>query len=91
VEADYAPTVAEVSAQPVLPGLGPCSEDEEGVLVGLSDLRFSYKQRQEAIYSEAYRSHDEAAAQDAEWDELDSKITAIETLLRAFGVIIRDT
>jgi hypothetical protein len=73
-----------------LPGLGPCSAEEESVLVRLSDLRFSYKERQDAIYSEAYRSHDEAAAQDAEWEELDSKITAIETLLRAFGVIIRD-
>ena len=73
-----------------LPGLGPCSAEEESVLVRLSSLRFTLKGRQDAIYSEAYRSHDEAAAQDAEWEELDSKITAIETLLRAFGVIIRD-
>lgn len=78
------------AARPALPGLGPCSPEEESLLVRLSHLRLSYKERQDEVYSEAYRSHDEAAAQDWEWEDLDRKIDAIEELLRSFGVAIRD-
>ncbi len=94
----HAPTVAESEhesdgeAEPAaaLPGLGPCSAEEESLLVRLSNLRLDLKERQDAVYDEACRSHDEMAAQDAEWTDLDSKIDAIEALLRAYGVVLRE-
>jgi hypothetical protein len=89
-QADGAASAAPVYNRAALPGLGSVTDEEESVLVRLSNLRRSYKERQDAVYSEAYRSHDEAAAQDAEWEELDNKIDAIETLLRLFGVVLRD-
>jgi hypothetical protein len=81
---------ASAESCPALPGLGPCSPEEESLLVRLSNLRLRLKERQDAVYSEDYRSHDEAAAQDWEWDDLDTKIDAIEGVLRAFGVVIRE-
>jgi hypothetical protein len=81
---------ADGEAAPALPGLGPCSAEEESLLVRLSNLRLSLKERQDAVYSEDCRSHDEMAAQDAEWTELENKIDAIEALLRSFGVVLRE-
>lgn len=99
----YTPTVPEddedgdgaaAAASPyngaVLPGLDPaCPPAESALLLQLFDLRLSYKARQDAVYSEEHRSHDEMAAADAEWDDLDRKIDAIEGVLRSFGVILR--
>jgi hypothetical protein len=52
-------------------------------------LRARLQTRQDSVYEGETRSHDEMAAQDAEWNELDSQIHAIESLLSAFRVIYR--
>lgn len=87
---DEADGAASAARRPALPGLGAVTPEEESLLVRLFNLRMEYKERQDEVYTEAYRSHDEAAAQDAEWTDLDDKIDAIEGVLRAFGVIIPD-
>ena len=81
---------ADGAASAALPGLGSCSAEEESLLLRLSALRLQLKERQDAVYSEDCRSHDEMAAQDAEWTELENKIDAIEALLRSFGVVLRE-
>jgi hypothetical protein len=63
--------------------------EEDAVMAGLQRLRASLLVQQDAVYSTDGRSHDEMAAQDAEWEELDNKIHAIEALFMAFGVVFR--
>ncbi len=52
-------------------------------------LRARLQSRQDAVYEGETRSHDEMAAQDAEWEELDNQIHAIEQLLSSFRAIFR--
>lgn len=52
-------------------------------------LRARLQTRQDAVYEGETRSHDEMAAQDAEWEELDNQIHAIEQLLLSFGAVFR--
>jgi hypothetical protein len=52
-------------------------------------LRARLQTRQDAVYESETRSHDEMAAQDAEWEELDNQIHAIEQLLLSFGAVFR--
>ena len=57
---------------------------------GLRGLRAELQIQQDHVYDEGLaRSHDEMAAQDAEWDELDRKIDAIEQVMLSFGAIFR--
>ena len=56
----------------------------------LRTLRAELQIAQDHVYDEGLaRSHDEMAAQDAEWDELDRKIDAIEQVMLSFGAIFR--
>ena len=55
----------------------------------LRTLRAQLQGRQDAVYEEEVRSHDEMAAQDLEWEQLDRQIHAIEQLLLSFGAIFR--
>lgn len=89
-DGDGAAAAAPAYNGAVLPGLGLCSAEEESLLLRLSTLRLQLKQRQDAVYDGVVRSHDEMAAQDAEWDELDRKIDAMGMLLRSYGVVLRD-
>ena len=57
---------------------------EERTLESLRRLRAHLQERQDVLYDEEQRSHDEMAAVDAEWEELDRKMTAIDALLEAF-------
>jgi hypothetical protein len=63
---------------------------EAGLMSQLSTLRLRLKAEQEEVMNQGFRSHDEMAMADVEWEELDSKITAIETLLRAFGIAFEE-
>lgn len=62
---------------------------EDDVMDLLRSLRADLQIRQREVYSGATASHDEQAAQDAEWSELDRKINAIEQTLLTFGAIFR--
>ena len=56
----------------------------------LRELRAELQIEQDHVYDEGLaRSHDEMAAQDAEWDDLDRKIDAIEQVMLSFGAIFR--
>jgi len=57
---------------------------EERTLESLRRLRAHLQERQYVLYDEEQRSHDEMAAVDAEWEDLDRKMTAIDALLEAF-------
>jgi uncharacterized protein involved in exopolysaccharide biosynthesis len=59
-------------------------EREQRTLESLRSLRAHLQERQDVLYDEEQRSHDEMAAADAEWEELDRKMTAIDALLEAF-------
>ena len=74
------------AAVPSLPTLRLCAVEEESLLLRISALRLELKERQDAVYDQVCRSHDEMAAQDAEWEELDRKIRAMEILLEAYGL-----
>lgn len=56
-------------------------------MVRLRTLRSQLQLRQDEVYSQDARSHDEMAMQDEEWNELDRKIDAIEGVLSAFNVM----
>jgi hypothetical protein len=62
---------------------------EEDVLNRLRLLRADLQTQQDEVYSGETRSHDEMAAQDQEFDELDRKIMAIEQLLTSFRSFFR--
>jgi uncharacterized protein involved in exopolysaccharide biosynthesis len=57
---------------------------QERTLESLRRLRAHLQERQDVLYDEEHRSHDEMAAADTEWEELDRKMTAIDALLEAF-------
>ena len=68
----------------------PLRTDVDALMDGLRGLRAELQIQQDHVYDEGYaRSHDEMAAQDAEWDDLDRKIDAIETVMLSFGAIFR--
>jgi hypothetical protein len=48
------------------------------------------KAEQDEVYDQDYRSHDEMAAADVEWEDIDNKIHAIEELLTAFGIAFEE-
>jgi hypothetical protein len=56
----------------------------------LRGLRSELQLQQDRVYSGVdARSHDEMAAHDTEWDELDRQIHAIEQVMVSFGAIFR--
>jgi hypothetical protein len=57
---------------------------QERTLESLRSLHRRLQERQDVLYDEEQRSHDEMAAADTEWEELDRKMTAIDALLEAF-------
>lgn len=63
---------------------------EADIMSQLSTLRLRLKAEQDAVEDEDFRSHDEMAAADAQWDELDAKISAIEDVLTAFGIAFEE-
>ena len=71
------------------PGLRGVDPEEDAVMARLQSLRARLLTEQDAVYSTECDSHDEMAALDVQWEELDSKISAIEQLLSAFGVVFR--
>ena len=87
-EADNESDAADAET-PDAPGLRGVDPEEDAVMARLQSLRASLLVQQDAVYSTDGRSHDEMAAQDAEWEELDNKIHAIEALFMAFGVVFR--
>jgi hypothetical protein len=58
--------------------------EESALMERLKNLRARLSLQQEAVHEQEFRSHDEMAAADAEWEILDNKISAIDDLLRAF-------
>ncbi len=66
----------------------PLRTDVDALMDGLRGLRAELQIQQDHVYTDA-RSHDEMAAQDAQWDDLDRKIDAIETVMLSFGAIFR--
>jgi hypothetical protein len=79
------PAAAAAEAEAVI---DPLSLDEV-TANSLRLLRARLQSRQDAVYEGETRSHDEMAAQDAEWEELDNQIHAIEQLLSSFRAIFR--
>ena len=67
----------------------PVDPEKEALCDSLRSYRAELQMRQDAVYAGPHRSHDEMAAADAEWDELDSQISAIETLLTTLGSFYR--
>lgn len=64
--------------------------DVDALMDGLRTLRAELQTDQDNVYSGVdARSHDEMAARDTEWDELDRKIHAIEQCMLSFGAIFR--
>ena len=63
--------------------------DVDALMDGLRTLRAELQLQQDDVYSGETRSHDEMAAQDAEWEDLDRKIHAIEQVMSSFGAIFR--
>lgn len=59
--------------------------EQETLLESTQRLLRVLKERQDAVYEGETRSHDEMAAQDAEFNELDVKILLLEDLLRTFS------
>jgi hypothetical protein len=68
----------------------PPSDTEADTLSRLATLRLRLKAKQDEVYDQDYRSHDEMAAADVEWEDLDNKIHAIEELLKAFGIAFEE-
>lgn len=58
--------------------------EEDELLLRLRGLRDQLLEEQDAVYDGETHSHDEMAAQDLAWNELDEKINAINELLRVF-------
>lgn len=61
----------------------------DAIMVQLRTLRATLQVRQDSLYEEQARSHDEMATADQEWDDLDNKIHAIEGVLSSFRKIFR--
>jgi hypothetical protein len=55
----------------------------------LRGLRSELQLQQDRVYAVDGRSHDEMAAQDAQFDEMDRQIQAIEQCMISFGAIFR--
>lgn len=78
-----APSLIRVNAYS--DALGRTQADEDAsLMVRLRMLRDRLMREQEEVHSGEYRSHDEMAAEDALWNDLDQKITAIEEVLQLF-------
>lgn len=77
----YNPLGDLLRAQSALPG-----STEADLMSQLSTLRLRLKAEQDEVISQDYGSHDEMAAADVQWEDLDSKISAIEDVLTAFGI-----
>jgi hypothetical protein len=65
-------------------------DSEVDALMGqLRTLRATLQTRQAAVYEDGARSHDEMQMADQEWEDLDTKIHAIEGVLTAFRQVFR--
>lgn len=72
------------------PSPSPSVEDEtEATMDTLRGLRATLQVRQDRVYDGADLSHSDMAVADAEFDDLDRKIMAIEHCLSAFRAIFR--
>lgn len=58
--------------------------EQDELLSRLRALRDQLHEEQDQIYEGEARSHDEMAAQDIAWNEIDEKIMAIDNLLQVF-------
>jgi len=68
----------------------PLRTDVDGLMDQLRGLRAELQIQQDHVYDEGLaRSHDEMAAQDAQFDEMDRQIHAIEQVMLSFGAIFR--
>lgn len=74
-----------------IPSVLALEEDSavDALMAQLRTLRGTLQTRQDAVYDEQARSHDEMAAADEEWQDLDTKIHAIEDVLTAFRKVFR--
>jgi len=68
----------------------PPANTEAELMSRLGTLRLRLKAEQDEVYDQDYRSHDEMAAADIEWEDMDNKIHAIEELLTAFGIAFEE-
>lgn len=80
-----APPLVRVNAFSYSNTYTPEEIEEQNTMSALMRLRNRLDQQRETVYTNDHRSHDEMAAEDARWDELDEKITAIDTVLTLFG------
>ena len=71
--------------QSALPG-----STEANIMSQLGALRLRLKAEMEELDNEPCRSHDEMAAVDIQWEDLDTKINAIEEVLTAFGIAFEE-
>ena len=94
----WAAALAEAPALDRTPSVSEAEEDgvaayPEAGLYGFLDemrtVRSSLVAMQDSLAEEDHRSHDEMAAADQRFDDLDRKIEALEAALRAFGVPFR--
>jgi hypothetical protein len=84
----YAPASVSETDEAPLPA-PRVSTDVNALMDGLRGLRAELQLLQDDVYAGETRSHDEMAAQDAEWNDLDRKIHAIEQCMMSFGAIFR--
>jgi hypothetical protein len=82
-------TVTGLGYTPTVPEAADESDEEatfqEETMNRLRTVLERVQARQDAVYDGETRSHDEMAAQDAEWEELDRQIHAIEEVLCLFN------
>ena len=79
-----------VTAPPAPSELAPSVEDEtDAAMASLRALRATLQIRQDHVYEGAERSHSDMAIADAEFEDLDRKIMAIEQCLLSFGSFFR--
>lgn len=77
-------------APPAPSEVAPSVEDEtDAAMAVLRSLRATLQIRQDHVYEGAERSHSDMAIADAEFEDLDRKILAIEQCLLSFGSFFR--
>jgi hypothetical protein len=78
-------TVTGLGYTPTVPEAADEASFQEETMNRLRTVLERVVARQDAVYDGETRSHDEMAAQDAEWEELDRQIHAIEEVLCLFN------
>lgn len=73
----------------VPPSPASVEDETEAAMAVLRSLRSTLQIRQDHVYEGAERSHSDMAIADAEFEDLDRKIMAIEQCMLSFGAIFR--